>query len=68
MKYYLIAEVNVTNPTWVPEYLGKVNGIVGNFGGQYLARTGQYAMLEDDASPHHGSSKGHDRFWHEGLR
>lgn len=55
MKYYVVAEVNVTDPSWVQEYLSKVNQIVESYGGQYLARTGQYEMLEGNVPPHQTS-------------
>lgn len=44
MKYYAIAEVSVTNPAWVTEYLAHVDQIVENYGGRYLARTSQFEI------------------------
>lgn len=52
MKYYIVAEVNVTDARWVPEYLTKVNRIVESYGGKYLARTPQLTLVEGDARPH----------------
>ena len=55
MKYYAVAEGNVTNPHWVPEYLAKVNAIVEMYGGKYLARTSQIKMVEGDTDIHQTS-------------
>lgn len=55
MKYYAIAEVNVTNPQWVPEYLAKVNRIVEMYGGKYLARTSNHELMEGDGPLHQTS-------------
>ena len=52
MKYYAVTEVNVTDPSWVPSYLQKVNPIIERFGGKYLARTSQYEMMEGDTDRH----------------
>lgn len=55
MKYYAVAEVNVTSPHWVPEYLSRVNHIVEAYGGRYLARTANYEIMEGDATRHQTS-------------
>jgi uncharacterized protein (DUF1330 family) len=39
VKYYLIGEVEVTDQSWVADYVGNVTGMVERCGGRYLART-----------------------------
>ncbi|SHO53401.1 DUF1330 domain-containing protein [Desulfopila aestuarii] len=46
MKYYAVAEVNVTSPHWVGPYLAHVNQIVERYGGKYLARTSNIDQVE----------------------
>ena len=50
MKYYAIAEINVTNPDWIPEYADKVTKMVEAVGGRYLARTADITVIEGDAA------------------
>ncbi|MDP6040718.1 MAG: DUF1330 domain-containing protein, partial [Candidatus Latescibacteria bacterium] len=38
MGYYVVAEVNVTDDSWIPEYIENVTRIVEQHGGKYLAR------------------------------
>ena len=42
----------MTDPAWVHEYLSRVNDIVADHGGRYLARTSQFDMLEGDDNRH----------------
>ncbi len=46
MSVFLIAEVEVTDPSWVPDYAQTVHKIAGQYGGKYLARSGNIAVLE----------------------
>ena len=39
MKYYFIGEIEVTDQSWVPDYVKNVTGMVERWGGRYLART-----------------------------
>jgi uncharacterized protein (DUF1330 family) len=39
VKYYFIGELEVTDQSWVPDYVGNVTGMVERWGGRYLART-----------------------------
>lgn len=55
MKYYAVAEVNVTNPYWVPEYMAKIDQIVGSYGGKYLARTSNHELVEGNMPLHQTS-------------
>lgn len=55
MKYYAIAEVSVTNPSWVTEYLAQVNQLVTSYGGKYLARTSKVDLVEGGGTAHQTS-------------
>ena len=39
MKYYFIGELEVTDQSWVADYVRNVTGMVERHGGRYLART-----------------------------
>jgi len=39
MKYLIVVETNISNPSWVNEYLEKVTPLVIFHGGNYLTRT-----------------------------
>ena len=46
MKHYVVAEVNVTDDSWVPSYLENVTKLVEAGGGKYLARTPNFEKIE----------------------
>ena len=48
MKHYAVAELDVTDPAWVKEYLAEVTPMVEARGGRYLARTAKVNRLEGD--------------------
>jgi uncharacterized protein (DUF1330 family) len=48
MKYYAVAEVDVTDPAWVQSYVAEVTPMVERHGGRYLARTGHIEQLEGE--------------------
>jgi uncharacterized protein (DUF1330 family) len=48
MKYYCIAEMDITDPSWVPEYVKNVTGMVERHGGRYLARTAKVETIEGE--------------------
>ena len=48
MAAYLIADVKITDDSWVPDYAAKVHDIVHKHGGKYLARSGNITNLEGD--------------------
>jgi uncharacterized protein (DUF1330 family) len=39
MKYYAVADLDVTDPAWVLEYVNEVTPMVEGRGGRSLART-----------------------------
>lgn len=48
MKYYCVAEFDVTEQGWVPEYVREVTRLVESHGGRYLARTPKVDKLEGE--------------------
>jgi uncharacterized protein (DUF1330 family) len=46
MSVYLIAEIKVTNDSWVPEYAANVHLLVERHGGKYLSRSGNIETME----------------------
>ncbi|MGR3248069.1 MAG: DUF1330 domain-containing protein [Paracoccus sp. (in: a-proteobacteria)] len=50
MTAFLIAEVKVTDDTWVPDYAAKVHEIAAKHGGRYLSRSGNIETLEGSAT------------------
>ena len=48
MKYYAVAEIDLTDRSWVLEYVKNVTPMVERYGGRYLARTSRIEKLEGD--------------------
>ena len=48
MKYYCVAELDIINQDWIPEYVQQVTKIVERCGGRYLARTSNIEKLEGE--------------------
>ena len=46
MPVYLIADIKVTDDSWLPEYAVHVHEIVHRHGGKYLARSANLATIE----------------------
>ncbi len=51
MSVYLIADIEVTDDGWVPEYAANVHDLVEKHGGRYLARSGNIETLEGETPP-----------------
>ena len=51
MKHLLIVETNITNPSWVQEYLTKITPVLAKFSGKYLTRTSSIEVLEGEEKP-----------------
>jgi uncharacterized protein (DUF1330 family) len=51
MKYYLIAEIEITDQSRVPEYIKNVTGMVERRGGKYLSRTPKVERIEGERKP-----------------
>jgi uncharacterized protein (DUF1330 family) len=46
MTVYMIADIKVTDDSWVPSYATSVHDLVHKHGGKYLARSGNVRTLE----------------------
>ncbi len=49
MSAFLIAQVKVTDPAWIPDYAAKVHDIAAKHGGRYLSRSPNVTLLEGEA-------------------
>jgi uncharacterized protein (DUF1330 family) len=49
MAVYLIADVKVTDDSWIPDYAANVHDIVAKHGGKYLSRSGNISTIEGEA-------------------
>jgi uncharacterized protein (DUF1330 family) len=48
MTVYVIADVKVTDDSWIPDYAANVHDIVHKHGGKYLSRTSNITTVEGD--------------------
>ena len=48
MKHYAVAELDITDPVWVADYVEHTTRIVEAHGGRYLARTPRVEKLEGE--------------------
>ena len=48
MPVYLIADITITDDSWVPAYAAEVHDIVKKHGGEYLSRSANIDMIEGD--------------------
>ena len=46
MSVYMIADIKVTDPAWIPGYADSVHHLVHKHGGRYLSRSGNVRTLE----------------------
>lgn len=46
MKYYAVAQLTVTDPSWVSSYVEEVTPLVESMGGRYLARSTRIERVE----------------------
>ncbi len=46
MTVYLIADIKVTDNTWIPDYATNIRDIVHSHGGKYLSRSGNITTIE----------------------
>jgi uncharacterized protein (DUF1330 family) len=53
MKFYAIAEMDITDPRWIGDYVNNVTGMVERRGGRYLSRTGRIEKIEGERTPPH---------------
>ena len=48
MTVYAIADIKVTDDSWIPDYAAKVHDIVHKHGGKYLSRTSNITTVEGE--------------------
>lgn len=48
MSVYVIADIKITNDSWVPEYAASAHEFVHKHGGKYLSRSGKVRTLEGE--------------------
>jgi uncharacterized protein (DUF1330 family) len=48
VKYYTVVEIDVTDPSWIPEYVQRVTEMIEKNGGRYLARTSKVEKIEGE--------------------
>jgi uncharacterized protein (DUF1330 family) len=48
VKYYTVAEMDVTDPGWIAEYVANVTGMVERRGGRYLSRSVRIEKIEGE--------------------
>ena len=51
MKHLIIVETNITEPSWVHDYLSKVTPLLSKFSGKYITRTSSIELLEGSEKP-----------------
>jgi uncharacterized protein (DUF1330 family) len=51
LKHYAVAELDVTDPAWVRDYVAEVTPMVERRGGRYLARTATIEQIEGERTP-----------------
>jgi uncharacterized protein (DUF1330 family) len=51
MRCYAVAEIDVTDPGWVRDYVTAVTPMVERHGGRYLARTPKVDRVEGEREP-----------------
>ena len=49
MTVYVIADIQVTEDSWVPNYATNVHDIVHKHGGKYLSRSGNITNVEGES-------------------
>ena len=48
MTVYVIADVKVTDDSWIPDYAANVHDIVHKHGGKYLSRSSNISTVEGE--------------------
>ena len=48
MRYYAIVEIDITDQSWVADYVKNVTPMLERHGGRYLARTSKIERIEGD--------------------
>lgn len=53
MKHYIVVESNITDPSWISNYVEQVSPMVARHGGKYLARSQQAEVIEGPGEAPH---------------
>lgn len=53
MEHLIIVETDITDPSWVQDYLAKVTPMVLSHGGSYITRSSGAELLEGDHKPYY---------------
>ncbi|HEX3511354.1 MAG TPA: DUF1330 domain-containing protein [Solirubrobacteraceae bacterium] len=53
MKFYTVAELDITDPGWIPDYVENTTRLVEKAGGRYLARTPNSEKVEGERPASH---------------
>ena len=48
MRYYAVAAMDITDPSWIGDYVANVTGMVERRGGRYLSRTATIEKVEGE--------------------
>jgi uncharacterized protein (DUF1330 family) len=48
MRYFAVAEIDITDPAWIPGYVEHTTRLVERYGGRYLARTANFEKIEGE--------------------
>jgi uncharacterized protein (DUF1330 family) len=51
VRYYAVAEIDVTDPGWVRDYVAEVTPMVERWGGRYLSRSARIERIEGQRQP-----------------
>lgn len=51
MEHLIVVETNITDPSWVKDYLANVTPLVVAYGGSYITRSSAIELLEGDEKP-----------------
>ena len=51
MEYLIIVETDITDPSWVRDYLVEVTPLVVSCGGSYITRSPNVELLEGECKP-----------------
>lgn len=51
MKYLLIVETRITDPSWIHDYLISVTPLLSKYSGRYITRSSNIEVLEGDDKP-----------------
>jgi len=51
LKHYAIASIDITDPSWIAEYVERTTEMVERHGGRYLTRTASIDLIEGDRTP-----------------